>query len=82
MLDHAGLRYGEIFASGGLDEYAITRLLRQGARIDGFGVGTSTAVSGDAPSLDIAYKTTAYAGRGCIKCSPGKETLPYPLSLS
>jgi nicotinate phosphoribosyltransferase len=76
MLDQAGLSDVEIFASGSLDEYAISSLLRQGATIDGFGVGTSMGVSGDAPSLDMAYKMCAYAGRGRTKCSPGKEILP------
>jgi nicotinate phosphoribosyltransferase len=33
-------------------------------------------VSEDAPSLDMAYKLVAYAGRGCIKLSPGKALLP------
>ena len=40
MLNEAGLTNVEIFASSGLDEYAIEELLRTGAPIDGFGVGT------------------------------------------
>ena len=49
-LDDAGFPGVEIFVSGGLDETAIERLLREGAPIDGFGVGTSLAVSSDAPA--------------------------------
>ena len=76
MLDEAGLSLLKIFASGGLDEREIDRLLRAGAPIDAFGVGTDMSVSGDAPSLDIAYKLTEYGGTGRMKLSTGKRTLP------
>ncbi|NIU35139.1 MAG: nicotinate phosphoribosyltransferase, partial [Gemmatimonadetes bacterium] len=76
ILDEAGLRDVEIFASGGLDEDEIRRLVRAGAPIDGFGVGTGMGVSNDAPALDIAYKLTHYAGKGRLKLSPGKKILP------
>ncbi|MFQ5889435.1 MAG: nicotinate phosphoribosyltransferase [Gemmatimonadota bacterium] len=76
QLDAAGLDGVSIFASGGLDEYRIARLVEEGAPISGFGVGTAMAVSSDAPGLDMVYKLTAYAGRGRLKLSPGKETLP------
>jgi nicotinate phosphoribosyltransferase len=66
----------EIFASGGLDEDRIAELVAGGAPIDGFGVGTDMGVSRDAPVLDMAYKLTAYAGRGRLKTSPGKPILP------
>jgi len=76
ILDDADLARVEIFASGGLDEDAIARLVREGAPITGFGVGTAMGVSEDAPSLDMAYKLVSYAGRGRIKLSPGKAVLP------
>jgi len=76
ILDAAGLSRVEIFASGGLDEDEIRELLDRGAPIDGFGVGTGLGVSKDAPSLDVAYKLTAYAGRGRLKLSPGKPIRP------
>jgi nicotinate phosphoribosyltransferase len=76
ILDEAGLQSVEIFASGGLDEHSIAELVARGAPIDGFGVGTSMGVSKDAPALDIAYKLTAYAGKGRLKLSPGKKILP------
>ena len=50
ILDQAGLRDVEIFASGGLDEHAIARLVAGGAPISGFGVGTAMGVSQDEPS--------------------------------
>lgn len=75
-LDRAGLRDVQIYASGGLDEFAIERLVSAGAPIDGFGVGTALGVSADAPALDLAYKLVEYAGRPCVKLSAAKETLP------
>jgi len=76
ILDRAGLERVEIFASGGLDEDRIAELVALGAPIDGFGVGTDMGVSRDAPVLDMAYKLTAYAGKGRLKTSPGKPILP------
>lgn len=76
ILDEAGLRQVGIFASGGLNEDEIARLVDAGAPIDGFGVGTDMGVSRDAPSLDIAYKLVEYAGRGRLKLSTGKELVP------
>ncbi|MGH7588885.1 MAG: nicotinate phosphoribosyltransferase [Gemmatimonadota bacterium] len=76
ILDEAGLQRVEIFASGGLDEHEVDRIVRAGAPITGFGVGTGMGVSADAPSFDIAYKLTSYAGRGRLKLSPGKPILP------
>ena len=76
MLDDAGLRRVEIFASNSLDEYAITDLVRQGAPIDGYGVGTRMSVASDAPTLDCAYKLVEYAGRGRMTLSAEKSSLP------
>jgi nicotinate phosphoribosyltransferase len=76
LLDEWGLRRVQIFASGGLDEDQIAQLLRRRAPIDGFGVGTSMSVSGDAPSLDLAYKLVEYDGRPRTKLSEGKVLLP------
>lgn len=76
MLDRAGLSQVQIFASGSLNEHKIDELMRSGAPIDGFGVGTDMSVSADAPALDIAYKLCAFAGEGRLKLSTGKRTLP------
>lgn len=76
MLDDAGLHQVTIFASGGLNEEEIARLMAAGAPIDGFGVGTDMGVSRDAPALDIAYKLVEYGGRARVKLSTGKELLP------
>jgi nicotinate phosphoribosyltransferase len=75
-LDAAGLTDVAVFASGGLDEYEIARLLAAGAPIDGFGVGTNFATSADAPTLETVYKLVAVGGRPMAKRSTGKATLP------
>jgi nicotinate phosphoribosyltransferase len=76
LLDGAGLAHVRIFASSGLDEYSIHKLVADGAPINVFGVGTHMAVSNDAPSLDMAYKLVEYAGQARTKFSPGKVLLP------
>lgn len=78
ILDAAGLEGVQIFASGSLDEHAITGLLEAGAPIDGFGVGTHMGVSADAPFIDSAYKLVAYAGAPRMKLASRKSTLPGP----
>jgi nicotinate phosphoribosyltransferase len=78
ILDQASLRDVKIFASGGLDEFQIEELVRSGAPIDGFGVGTKVGVSADAPWTDSVYKLVEFAGRPVLKLSSKKETLPSP----
>jgi nicotinate phosphoribosyltransferase len=76
MLDRAGLEQVRIFVSGSLDELAIDDLVRAGAPIDAFGVGTRMGVSADYPYLDSAYKLVVYQGRPVMKLSRGKLTAP------
>jgi nicotinate phosphoribosyltransferase len=76
LLDQAGLQRVTIFASSGLDEHQIHRLVQAGAPIDAFGVGTKLVVSSDAPALDMAYKLVEYAGQARFKLSSGKVLLP------
>jgi nicotinate phosphoribosyltransferase len=76
LFDRAGFADATVFASGGLDEGEITRLLDAGALIDGFGVGTKMGVSSDAPFLDLVYKLVDVDGRPVLKLSTGKATLP------
>lgn len=76
MLDAAGLGRVRIFASGGLDDDEVARLVASGAQIDGFGVGTAMGVSEDAPHLDMVYKLVSYAGRPRIKLSTAKVLYP------
>ncbi|MFD3535709.1 nicotinate phosphoribosyltransferase [Streptomyces sp. NPDC058664] len=77
-LDAAGLGAVRIIASGGLDEYGIDRLVREGAPIDAYAVGTKLCTAADAPYLDAAYKLVEYDGRPVMKLSPAKATAPGP----
>jgi nicotinate phosphoribosyltransferase len=76
ILDEGELRDVTIFASGGIDETAIANIIRSGAPIDGFGIGSSLTTSYDAPGLDCVYKLEEYAGLPRRKRSAGKATWP------
>jgi nicotinate phosphoribosyltransferase len=75
ILDEAGLRETEIFASSSFDEYKIARMINDGAKIDAFGVGTKMGVSADAPYFDIVYKLVQYGNKPIMKRSTGKVNL-------
>jgi nicotinate phosphoribosyltransferase len=76
ILDHAGLGHAKIFASGGLDEHEVAELVRAGAPVDAFGIGTQLGVSADAPYVDAVYKLVEFDGRPVLKLSPAKATAP------
>ena len=80
ILDGAGLRDARIMASGDLDEYRIRELMRDGAPIDAFGVGTQLATSADAPALSAIYKMVELDIQGIkrytAKFSEDKASLP------
>jgi nicotinate phosphoribosyltransferase len=80
ILDSHGLDYVKILASGDLDEYAIEELLKKGAKIDAFGVGTRMSTSYDRPYVDVVYKLSGKVEHGtfvpAMKLSKGKITLP------
>lgn len=78
LLDASGLSHTRIMASGGLDEYRIDELVRSGAPVDGFGVGTAIGVANDSPAIELAYKLTAYQGEPRMKKSTGKRSWPCP----
>ncbi|HUT16728.1 MAG TPA: nicotinate phosphoribosyltransferase [Acidobacteriota bacterium] len=80
LLDDKGLQYVRIFASGDLDEFRIAELLKNGAKIDAFGVGTKMGTSADKPYVDVIYKlceTMSEKGNfsPIMKLSEGKVTL-------
>ena len=76
LLDAAGLTTARIFASGGLDEHEVAELVRGGAPVDAFGIGTQLGVSADAPYLDTVYKLVEYDGQPTMKLSASKVTAP------
>ncbi len=79
-LDNHGLDYVRIFASGDLDEYRIASLIRNGAKIDSYGVGTRMSTSNDRPYVDAVYKLSEKQEKGifipAMKLSKDKITLP------
>jgi nicotinate phosphoribosyltransferase len=75
-LDEAGLTDARIFASGGLDELEVEKLVADGAPVDAFGIGTQMGVSADAPFVDSVYKLTDIDGRPVLKLSAEKATAP------
>ena len=84
MLDEAGLTDCKIVASNSLDEYIIRDLVRQGARLDSFGVGERLITSRSEPVFGGVYKLVAIEdGEGGIipkiKISenPAKITTPH-----
>jgi nicotinate phosphoribosyltransferase len=81
ILDDNELKYVTIFVSGDLDEFRISELLGQGAKIDSFGVGTKMGTSADRPYIDVIYKlcetmTAPNVFSPIMKLSPDKLTLP------
>lgn len=82
ILDEAGFNDCTIMASSGLDEYLISDLLIQGAKIDSFGVGERLITATSQPIFGGVYKLTAVESDGVlypkIKISEnvGKITTP------
>ncbi|WP_143315628.1 nicotinate phosphoribosyltransferase [Clostridium sp. HBUAS56017] len=82
MLDEAGLIDCKIVASNSLDEYTITSLFNQGAKIDVFGVGERLITSKSAPVFGGVYKLVAVEEDGDIipriKISENVEKVSNP----
>lgn len=76
VLDDGGYPAIRIFVSGDLDEWRIEQLVRKGAPIDAYGVGTQLGTGGDDPSLGVVYKLVADAQGPKMKLSPDKSNLP------
>jgi len=66
MLDEAGYHDCKIVASNSLDEYIISDLLKQGARIDLFGVGERLITAKSEPVFGGVYKLVATEENGEI----------------
>lgn len=78
ILDEHGLTRCKIFATNGLDEYLITDLERQGAKIDSYGVGDAIATSKAAPCFGNVYKLVEIDGEPVLKRSEDKIKLINP----
>ncbi len=79
-LDASGWNEVRIFVSGDLDEDRIKVLLRDGACIDSFGVGTALSTSADVPFVGVIYKLVEVETDGQVrstaKFSEEKKTYP------
>jgi nicotinate phosphoribosyltransferase len=80
QLKRAGWNDVQIFASGDLDEHKTASLLRQGAEVDAFGVGSALVAPTDAPNLSMIYKLVEIERGGRVrqaaKLSEAKATYP------
>ena len=78
ILDAGGFKNAKIVASNDLDERIVQSLIRQGAKIDIFGIGTNLVTAADQPALGGVYKVKVTDGRDCIKVSEDaiKTTIP------
>ncbi len=59
MLDSAGFSNASIVASNELDEWLISEMKHQGAKVTVWGVGTHLVTGFDCPALDGVYKLSA-----------------------
>jgi nicotinate phosphoribosyltransferase len=76
ILDAGDLKDVIILVSGGINEDVLQTMMREGAPIDGFGIGVNLDASIDVPAFDCAYKLQEYAGKPKRKLSEGKATWP------
>lgn len=82
MFDEAGLPEAKIYASNELDEWIINQIMKNGACIDAWGVGTKLVTGDRDPSLSGVYKIVAKGVAGNFKPSikisnnPEKTTNP------
>jgi len=77
-LDKAGLTKCRIFATNSLDEYIISDLEKQGAKIDAYGVGDAIATSKHNPCFGNVYKLVQIDNEGVLKRSEDKEKVINP----
>ena len=82
LLDAAGMQDVKIVVSNSLDEWLITELLVQGAKIDSFGVGERLITAKSDPVFGGVYKLVAKESDGIIipkiKVSENPEKLTNP----
>jgi nicotinate phosphoribosyltransferase len=82
LLDEAGLNDVQILVSNSLDEVKIADLMRQGAKIDGFGVGERLITAQSDPVFGGVYKLVAIENNHKIipkiKISENPDKIPTP----
>ena len=82
MLDEAGLTDCSIVASNSLDEFTIESILKEGAKIDSFGVGERLITAKSDPVFEGVYKMSAVEENGVfvprIKVSASAAKITNP----
>ncbi|MGG3449401.1 nicotinate phosphoribosyltransferase [Domibacillus aminovorans] len=83
MLDEAGFPDTQIMASNDLDEETIMSLGAQGAKIDGWGIGTKLITAFDQPALGAVFKLVSIENKqgemvDTIKISGNPEKVTTP----
>lgn len=82
MLDTAGLEDCSIIISNSLDEFTITSLINQGAKVDSMGVGERLITARSEPVFGAVYKLAAVEENGIfvprIKISENVEKITNP----
>lgn len=76
ILDAESLGYVKIIASNDLNEYKIEELIKNGARIDGYGVGTEMITAKPVAAISGVYKLVHDGNGSKIKLAPEKKTYP------
>lgn len=76
ILDNNRLGYVKIIASNDLNEYKIAQLKENGARIDGFGVGTEMITAKPVAAISGVYKLVEDNNGGRVKLAEGKKSYP------
>jgi len=76
VLDESGLGHVKILASNDLNEYKISELINDGARIDSYGVGTEMITAKPVAAISGVYKLVEDNQGGRIKLSAEKKSYP------
>lgn len=78
MLDEAGLPYVQIIASNQLNERILKSLAEQGAKLDGYGIGTELVTGQADGALGGVYKLVESNGQPRLKISENTEKISLP----
>lgn len=76
ILNENNLPYVKILASNDLNEYKIEELAKNGAPIDGYGVGTEMITAKPVAAIGGVYKLVEDNNGAKIKLAEGKKTFP------
>ncbi len=81
ILDSHGFNNVKIVVSNDLNEYKIAELIKSGAPIDAFGIGTDLVTARPEAALGGVYKLVEFDGKPKMKKSANKQTIPFEKNL-